>query len=46
MLDAGRGFCVLFADRDNPTANGIYRAIGYEEVADVLMIDLGAPPAR
>jgi predicted GNAT family acetyltransferase len=35
QLDAGRRFCFLFTDADNPTSNHIYRAIGYEPVRDV-----------
>jgi predicted GNAT family acetyltransferase len=34
LLDAGRRFVFLYADAANPTANGIYRRIGYEHVAD------------
>lgn len=34
LLDAGRRFCFLYADQANPTANGIYRRIGYEQVAE------------
>ena len=34
-LDAGRRFCFLFTDLDNPTANHIYQAIGYAPVRDV-----------
>jgi predicted GNAT family acetyltransferase len=32
LLDSGRRFCFLYADRANPTANRIYRRIGYEPV--------------
>ena len=35
VLDARRRFCVLYADQANPSANGIYRRIGYEQVARV-----------
>ena len=35
QLDTGRQFCALFTDLANPTSNAIYRAIGYEPVADV-----------
>jgi uncharacterized protein len=35
QLDAGRTFVFLFTDLDNPTANKIYQAIGYEPVIDV-----------
>ncbi len=34
-LDAGRRFCFLFTDLDNPTSNHIYQEIGYQAVADV-----------
>jgi predicted GNAT family acetyltransferase len=34
LLDAGRRFCFLYADRANPTASGIYRRIGYELVCE------------
>jgi uncharacterized protein len=34
LLDAGRRACFLFTDLANPTANHIYRAIGYEAVCD------------
>lgn len=30
LLDAGKRFCMLFADMANPTSNGIYRRIGYQ----------------
>ncbi|MBN2581984.1 MAG: GNAT family N-acetyltransferase [Planctomycetes bacterium] len=35
QLEAGREFCCLYADKANPTANGIYRRIGYVPVADI-----------
>lgn len=35
QLDAGRQFVFLFTDLANPTSNHVYRAIGYEPVADV-----------
>jgi predicted GNAT family acetyltransferase len=34
-LDSGRRFCFLLTDAANPTANHIYREIGYEHVRDV-----------
>jgi predicted GNAT family acetyltransferase len=34
LLASGWEFCALFADVANPTANGIYRRIGYEPVCD------------
>jgi predicted GNAT family acetyltransferase len=38
VLDEGRRFCFLYTDLANPTSNRIYRAIGYEPVADALMV--------
>jgi predicted GNAT family acetyltransferase len=35
QLDAGRSFVFLFTDLANPTANHIYREIGFEPVRDV-----------
>jgi predicted GNAT family acetyltransferase len=32
LLAGGRAWCLLFADVANPTAMGMYRRIGYEEV--------------
>jgi GNAT superfamily N-acetyltransferase len=34
LLDEGREFCFLFTDLSNPTSNGIYRRIGYEQVCE------------
>lgn len=34
QLDAGRTFCFLYTDLANATSNHIYRAIGYELVAE------------
>jgi predicted GNAT family acetyltransferase len=34
LLDGGRRFCFLFTDLANPTANSIYRRLGYRPVAD------------
>jgi len=34
-LDSGRRFCFLLTDATNPTANHIYREIGYQHVRDV-----------
>jgi uncharacterized protein len=35
QLDAGRKFCFLFTDTQNPTSNHIYQTIGYQPVRDV-----------
>jgi len=35
LLAAGRRFCTLYTDLDNPTSNRLYRRIGYRSVADV-----------
>ena len=34
LLDEGRDFCFLYTDLANPTANLLYRTIGYERVAE------------
>ena len=34
LLDEGRAFCCLYADRSDPTSNSIYQKIGYRPVAD------------
>lgn len=34
LLDGGRQFCFLYTDLANPTANAIYRRIGYELVCE------------
>lgn len=33
MLDAGKKFCMLYADTTNPTSNKVYQRIGYNEIA-------------
>ena len=35
LLDSGHLFCVLHADRDNPTANDIYQKIGNRPLRDM-----------
>jgi len=35
LLDGGCAYTFLYTDLANPTSNRIYRAIGYEQVADV-----------
>jgi predicted GNAT family acetyltransferase len=34
LLEAGRTFCFLYTDLDNPTSNALYRRIGYRMVAE------------
>jgi uncharacterized protein len=34
LLDAGRAFCFLYTDLDNPTSNALYRRIGYRMIAE------------
>ena len=34
LLDGGREFVFLYADRGNPTANAIYQRIGYRQIAE------------
>lgn len=40
MLDAGRQFCLLFADISDPIANRLYRKIGYRPIFDKVSICL------
>ncbi|HEX6059040.1 MAG TPA: GNAT family N-acetyltransferase [Gemmatimonadaceae bacterium] len=40
MLAAGRRACVLFTDLANPTSNAIYARIGYQPVADFVLVEL------
>lgn len=42
LLEGGRRFCFLFTDARNATSNHIYRAIGYQQVAEVEEIDFGS----
>lgn len=46
LLDAGARFCFLYTDLDNPTANEVYRRIGYEMVAESGMYRLDQVGAR
>jgi predicted GNAT family acetyltransferase len=34
LLGAGRAFCFLYTDLDNPTSNALYRRIGYRMIAE------------
>ena len=43
LLHHGRRFCFLYTDLANPTANDIYRRIGYESVCDSADIRFEAP---
>lgn len=36
LLERGRSYCFLYTDLANPTSNGIYRAMGYQQVAEVV----------
>ena len=36
--------CMLYADLANPTANGIYQAIGYRRVGDAVDLKFARPP--
>jgi hypothetical protein len=42
-LDRGYAFCTLFADTQNPTSNGIYQRIGYQELGEFSEFDLEGP---
>lgn len=41
LLDGGCAYTFLYTDLANPTSNKIYRAIGYEHVADVQEVTFG-----
>jgi GNAT superfamily N-acetyltransferase len=43
LLDAGREFCVLFADFEHETPMRIYRSLGFQPLRDNLLIDIRAP---
>lgn len=45
LLDEGREFVFLFTNLANPTANALYRRLGYVGVADRSMYDFTNPPA-
>jgi hypothetical protein len=36
QFEAGRKFCFLYTDAENPTSNGIYETLGYRMVGEVL----------
>ncbi len=38
ILDQGYEYCVLFADRANPTSNGVYQRIGYKHIGNFVEI--------
>jgi ribosomal protein S18 acetylase RimI-like enzyme len=40
MLDAGHRFCVLFTETSDPSANRLYRSIGYKPIFDKVSIVL------
>ena len=42
LLDGGRSFVFLHADRANPTATALYERLGFEHVADFSMIRLAS----
>jgi uncharacterized protein len=44
QLAQGRPFCFLYTDVDNPTANHVYSAIGYERVCE--SVEYAFEPAR
>ncbi|MGZ8632009.1 MAG: GNAT family N-acetyltransferase [Actinomycetota bacterium] len=45
MLSRGAEACFLFTDLGNPTSNAIYRRIGYDQIAESLMIVFEEPNA-
>ena len=46
LLDAGRRFCFLYTDLATPTSNKIYKAIGYEPIAESMRIEFDHPTDR
>ncbi len=42
-LTSGASTCVLYAQLNNPTANGVYRALGYRAAMEVLLYAFGSP---
>jgi len=46
LLDAGREFVFLYADRANPTANAIYQRIGYRLIAEAGELKLETTAAK
>lgn len=46
QLQAGKSFCVLFADRANPVSNAVYRAVGYRPLASFLEIAFASSDGR
>lgn len=46
LLDGGRQFCGLFTDLANPTANKVYRQIGYRPVCDMDEYAFASAPAN
>jgi uncharacterized protein len=45
QLAAGRRFCFLYTDLDNPTSNRIYMDVGYQPVCDSVDYAFGPPHA-
>ncbi len=41
-LDAGAAAVVLYTDLANPTSNALYARLGYEPMADRVVLDLAA----
>ena len=39
ILAAGKCFCTLFADVENPTVNGIYQRLGFEPLGEFVELD-------
>jgi predicted GNAT family acetyltransferase len=45
LLAQGWSFCFLYTDLANPTSNGVYRRVGYEQVAEAVDIGFDAAGA-
>ena len=37
LLDSGKTYCCLYADRGNPASNDVYRKVGYRPAGDAEM---------
>lgn len=44
MLGAGRRFCMLYTNVENPISNAIYARLGYRPVVDVVDVDFTPAP--
>ncbi len=43
LLDNGRRFCVIVADKEEPAPNAVYRSIGFQPAGELVLIHFDAP---